>query len=326
MKFRNTAGAWKLLLVTSLLVGGAAHAGGLSDGGGKGVLCNDRLSTLDLFEARQRGLPILRGEGNFEEDLVRFGTEVFKHFNRENLGKNGKPAGEMVREVLHKTVISRFRAIPAGERLPSTSDATLPQLPSGCSVVQIATYRGDGTILLDVEYWRKLDSVERAALVVHEYIYHRARTSGSTTSDETRLVLGLIFSGKNPVPLFKPVWTAERVAWCLAGSSGTAAENFEFYVTDETDQGKNGIGIYFRRFKNVYVTAATWAFVPGVQIKDLIARTYPLRFATAKNLLSDEEWVFELGTDTSTESITVRAHQVGESTPPPSLGSCRLER
>jgi len=317
-----------LIFLGFLLLTRFAQAGGsIQSGGGKGILCGSTLATLDLFEARQRGLGILPGSGDFEADIGSFGAETYKHIADSNAGFDSPQLAEMLRKEMHDSIISHFRSIPKGQRLPLTGDATLPPLPDNCSAVQIAIYAENGSIYLDADYWSMLPPIERVALVVHEWIYYRARQyGGALNSDESRRVLGLIFSGKNPEPLLSPIWNADHIAWCMAGTKGTDRENYEFYAIDETQGNRSGVGIYFKEFKSSYLTSRVSVFLPGMTLEKLVSNRFSNTFGTATNHLFGKEWVFEMapGYD-STTNIELRAYVIGENPPPLSLGFCQLK-
>jgi hypothetical protein len=299
--------------------------GVVNGGGGKGVLCGNSLRTLDLYEAQLSGLPTPVSSGQLNEDLKIFGIEMAVHFAESPTELDDPKYREMVLEEMNKTIVSKFRDIPLGQRLPLTSDATPPQLGSNCQIVQIATYTQNQTIFRDKQYWDMLAPVEQAALIIHEWIYHRARQYGSLNSDETRKVLGMIFSGRNPEPLVGPIWNAKQTLWCGAGIEGTTQEIFEFYVIDEIQNGKLGVGVYFRAFKSVYLTSRTSTFIPKMNLDQFRKREFSVVSASVFNKIQNKNWVLELQPDTLKDYYALRGLAQTETAPPYSRGFCRYK-
>jgi len=316
-----------VLSCATLMVHTTSAAAGTKDGsGGKGVLCGGKLATLDLYEARAKGnYPVTLG--SFEEDLKNYGTEMAKHFAENSTEFSGPLARDMMLKVLKSEIVSRFRDIAPGQRLPLTTDATVPRLPSGCSEVQIAIYSDDeGVIHRDPEYWSKLAPIEQAALVIHEMIYHRAREYKIRTSDETRAVIGLLFSGRNPEPLLAPIWSAPKKIWCGAGVQKTSKEIYEMFGVDETRNGVVGVALYFRAFKSVYVTSRISTFLPGITLDQFMAKKFEPFNVVAQNDLLKKTWNV-LIYPSPNDNIVIRSVSPNDPLDKPdySIGFCRWE-
>lgn len=299
--------------------------GGVDGGGGKGILCGNELFTLDLFEARKNGLMPLSSFGSLSENLKKFGVELAKHFSESNDIFYDPQIETMILKEMNDSVVSRFQDIPTGTRLSLTNDATLPILPSHCQVVQIAVYAKDGTIHRDSEYWSKLNVVEQAALIVHEWIYHRARQYGALDSDESRKVLGHIFSGHNPEPLLAPLWSTKKKFWCGAGIQDTEQEIYEIFGKEEFRNGVTGTALYFRAFKSKYVTSRTVAFLPGITPEDFMEGRFQQVRITASNELMKHRWNLEITPEVKHSGYSLSAFDLGGTQPPQSHGFCKWE-
>ncbi len=83
-------------------------------------------------------------------------------------------------------------------KIPAVQDSNPKILPSAknCSLEQIAVYR-DGTNQVHFvgSIWNQLNSVNKAALLIHESLYRNLRGMGDTTSDRTRKLVAYLFGG-----------------------------------------------------------------------------------------------------------------------------------
>lgn len=127
--------------------------GGVDGGGGVGVVCGNHVSTLDLFEAKSRGVVLQKVNGDLDENLKFFGAKVSIHFAS---GPARTDPPEIMLDKINHNIISKFRDIPEGSYLKFFNDATLPVLPADCRFVQLAFYDDDKDILYrDLKYWSK---------------------------------------------------------------------------------------------------------------------------------------------------------------------------
>ncbi len=304
----------------------ASMTGGVDGGGGKGVLCGSSLMTLDLFEARLHGLHPQARETQLNENLKFFGMELAQHLAESLDGLQDPQIPELILKEMNQAVVARFRDLPPGQRLPLTNDATVPPLPDNCSIVQIAVYSQDGVIHRDAQYWNQLSLVEQTALILHEWIYHRARQYGALNSDESRKVIGMIFSGKNPEPLLSPFWAAGKKFWCGAGKQNSAQKLYEIFGVEEVRNGTPGIALYFRAFQSVYLASRTSAFLPGLTRDQFLSLNFQPMTVKVRNELMNTEWNFEIGPDAGFSSgYSLRAFANGEMSPEYSQGFCRAE-
>ncbi len=307
------------------------NQGGVDSGGGKGVRCGKKVTTLDLFEARSRGLIPLEKTDTLEGHLRFFGLELVKHFSESGKEFKDPQFSQVIYQELKTSILDRFQDIPRNTRLPMTADANLKiQIPEGCQLVQIAVMVKSGTIYRDTQYWSEMDPLEQSALVQHEFIYKRARQYQALYSDESRAVVGMIFSGNNPDPMFSPLWSTSKKIWCGAGRQNTSEEIFEFYGIDEThiDSSGNrnsGVRILYRGMKNIYMTSKTSVFFPGLTIEKILTGDFSTMGSIAKNSILNKKWLVEIAPDSSYPgSILTRAFEENRLVTPMSKGFCKL--
>lgn len=303
--------------------------GGVDGGGGIGVQCGDKVSTLDLYEARNKGFHLQAGSSSLDQNLKTFGMKLSLHFAR---GPSGFPYpsppdspafGEIMMTELKKDIVSKFQDIPAGTKLDHVYDATLPVLPASCQFVQIAFYDDVANkIYRDSEYWSKMDSLEQAALILHEFIYRRARRNGAMNSDETRKLIGRFFSDQSTEPLVSPIWNVKRKLWCGFGRLDKKSEIFDFYGIEETENKKIGTAFYFIVFKGVALTSRVRAFFPGIRLEMFRGRLQQDVSSSAIQKATSQVWKIDFFEDTSTRYSSMRASMNHENPPAISYGGC----
>jgi hypothetical protein len=253
----------------------AAFRGGMESGGGKGVLCGTHLRVLDLYEIEAvHGGVVSKKYKDLDSNLAVYGTDLAVYRNDSYIDPLDSTVRQSVLTFIKNEIFPKFSDIPVGNQLPLTSDATLPQLPMGCQVLQIAIYANDGMIYRDRHLWDMLDIQNQAALILHEGIYHEAKKQGAQTSDQTRLIVGLAFTEKLPEPMLKPIWSAAAPrVWC--GTDKTSPTQFEFFAINESRSGQQGIGIYFINFQGALPMERFSAFVPQMSTYDFFKSLRP---------------------------------------------------
>lgn len=283
--------------------------GTVDGGGGKGVVCTaadgtEIIKTLDLFESE-----IVRSEGtdpeissaNTLEDIAVVAVRKLTKLVRD-------PASLPIPDTELRTLVSGFlktefddRMRPQHTPLSLTTDATLPNLPSNCHVVQIAIWQPSGDIAVDLNFWDKLEVKEKAALKLHEYVYFYARKEGATTSDETRWLIGSAFSSRPLQPRFPESMFVPnaKVLWCYGGGGGAPYDgpNFELYTQEESESGVAGTAFYLHYTRAGQSQAynaftRTRAFVAGLALDQLKSGGWPpsIKF---QNFLRNYTWSFE---------------------------------
>lgn len=200
---------------------GGGGGGGTGDGGGgQGILCSEsakdprikgRLLLRDVFEAiTNNNLEMKRVPPSANDSPDKISAEAIKVLT-DSLKNYFGPASdrlEFTKEKNWNDIAEKIK--PTNQGLKLTADAnSFLDIPKECSFVQIASWAdsvGDdnnGTFYVDPELWQKLDQLNKAALLAHEYFYKQARSVGFTNSDFVRNKIGLLLSMKGLSPLFE---------------------------------------------------------------------------------------------------------------------------
>lgn len=302
--------------------------GGVDGGGGTGVMCGDQVSTLDLFEAQSSGLDLQTVSDDLDENIKYFGAKVSLHFALESGPADIPTPGiqsraDFMLKVMKKEIVSKFRDIPDNQRLAFFSDATLPSLPTNCHFVQLAYYDdGTNTLYRDPRYWSKMDVRNQTALIIHEYVYRRARRFKIKNSDETRKLIGHFFSLQPLEPLLSPLWNLKDNLWCTFGSPGRT-DLFEFYGKEETRGGQLGVAFYFDLFKNIFLTTRMSAFFPGYTLDQFTGGHFQKNTGSlAIQRMVSRDWVIEFSKDYESAMSGFRAYSKNSEIPRFSAGGC----
>ena len=192
-----------------------AHGGADGGGGGKGILCDGKLRTLDLYEAEEiHHLHIDRSQPDLQSALKAYFPKLANYVSPwlTNFDDRDIPAykhgGLEFTESSVELVTDHFQDIPEGTHLPLTQDATVWALPDNCRIVQVfvqykpllLNQNEDGwagspsKISRDGFYWNMLSPVDQAALILHELLYNIQGLRFGANSDPVRRVIGLLFS------------------------------------------------------------------------------------------------------------------------------------
>lgn len=283
-----------LTLITSF-----ALAGGGDAGGGKGVMCGEKLTVLDLyqedlqdFSSKTKALPA--------EILNKIGRRFIDHFFSKAVDKD-KILSELKSEFM---TLSNQPNVDWMSPLPWTEDATLPTLENGCRFVQLAIHRKIDSYMnrprvqftYDPHYWSKLDIINKFALFLHEYSYSQNRymaissnfSAMLASSDETRSVIGALFSGR----YITPIYSDDRHDGFCSFCEGNNKDCFEFYIDDKKVDGKSGVRLSFSIFKNFHTQSYTYAFVPDITTKDFFLKNR-YKFSILRWSLNPYKWKIE---------------------------------
>jgi hypothetical protein len=175
----------------------STFAGTRHGGGGMGILCGDRLRTLDLWEAEEvRGLTAGPEFSTLEEN------QAFYHLRLVQYFRQGAPNPELEEKLAQALVESSFRVLgvrqieKGTDDLPRSEDADLYEVPPGCVVVQVA-YMNDltGVLKLNSTYFDRLSYRDQTALILHEIIY-KLPAGVSTVFEKPNLI---VISGSDKV-------------------------------------------------------------------------------------------------------------------------------
>ncbi|KYG63745.1 hypothetical protein AZI86_13045 [Bdellovibrio bacteriovorus] len=193
--------------------------------GGQGVACSDStgnlfsVNSLDLYEASIiHGLTPATYEGlSYSEILNLLGQRV---------AETQSISATFVQDDLKK-IREKMQFLPSGVHLKPIEDSgDIPIITENCEIIQLANYLEDGTLLVDGDYWQKMDVRNRAALTLHEYIYKIMRYWSEKDSFYTRKVVAYLLSTEELVPI-KQGLDAKRYFYC----KDTESRKYEFYIT-----------------------------------------------------------------------------------------------
>ena len=211
--------------------------GGISEGGGKSVVCrNDKTKAiksaqvLDLYEAQyQWQLKIYRTNEPVDLQVRRAIAKL-------------KVSGIFDFATLStKEVTESLRFLNKGDRLQEIDDALAAVIPA-CPVEQLANYFNRQTVLVNSDIWKSMTNTDRAALIVHEAIYRFDRVNGAKDSRRARRIVGELFSDRNiftesPIPKLPSTY-----GYCTTiGVQKRGKPYTSFYYTPS----KGGYALYF---------------------------------------------------------------------------------
>lgn len=287
-----------LMLAALLVASLAAHAGPRVVGNGGDVLIcvqkDGRMTyrVLDVAEATDAlGLKLEdTGEMMVPEILSLWGKRLDKI-------RNFKPGtGE---SELKETYLS-MRLMSEGIGLKGVKDEgqlnldAVPISAAGCVVRQLANYLGKNQIYVNRMLWENLDEFNRAALVLHEWVYKIMRSYGDTDSLASRRIVGHLISTTPPADLYEGVPEALplRCRDSRVGAPFPQAGSFDFYAYRGTCKGLLcPTVLQFRMFKGRLQFSKT-----AIEISDLDFRRFTsMSSFTTMPVLYEQDII--LGTD-----------------------------
>ena len=180
------------LLSVFLLAPCLVWAGPRVGNGGKVLLCKDKPTEVyDYFEARdKRGFKLQVGSASQTAD--------------QNLQILLDRVAEVnpSRARLYRSWYSDFwkeTNLKSGIKIIDVPDVGVGEVPNGCEVAQVAAqmepvFAGDTRYLINKDIWDQMDTVQRAALVMHELILREAKLPENAHEDSyrTRYFNGLL--------------------------------------------------------------------------------------------------------------------------------------
>ena len=182
----QTYGVLAIMGALSITTQNLAHAGRDTGNGGVGIVCRNprgnilSVEMLDIYEGRIQNSLTYAAEPTDTD--VRIGMTEPKMISNPSF----------LREFQNE--LARVRAgwifLPRGTGLEPTNDAFPVINRRGCAFEQVANYTDEGQIYVDRELFSQMDSLNQAALYLHEAIYKLARNQvQETTSIRTRRIV-----------------------------------------------------------------------------------------------------------------------------------------
>ncbi len=245
--------------------------GTINGGGGRGMRCKDNgketIESLDLFEARALGLTLLPVPSS-EDAALDLAIELLAKHQRSPGMISHEQYVKVLKEVLKKKWLTKFRYLDGAKSLRMIDDSHEVIKQSGCEAVQIAVYY-ESTILIDKKLWDQLDNLSKAAVWLHELVYHMERQNGRTNSISTRILIGQLFSTKGSRPRMEGIPEDQKkhvqcTLWDERLSIGSA---FAYESADlENDPGTEMV---FYELPNTTAVLRISAFFRRVKLTDL---------------------------------------------------------
>ncbi|MCB0384741.1 MAG: hypothetical protein KDD43_05050 [Bdellovibrionales bacterium] len=181
------------LVVSHLLVFPLVAFGGNQVGnGGDAIICGDKVSLLDYYEAQARDKLEIGLENG--KDHLAIADKTIDRLKRLN-----PQLHRQYKRVLQK-IEGRLRFIDKAN-FRDVKDSFELAVPKGCLLEQMAIQREEGGIKLihiSKSLWDRLSQEHRAGLVLHEIIYEHFVFLGETDSVKARKFNSLISSKTFP--------------------------------------------------------------------------------------------------------------------------------
>ncbi|MCX6116196.1 MAG: hypothetical protein NT027_01540 [Proteobacteria bacterium] len=236
-----------LLGISSIALGEGAG----STGGGHAVVCRDQLGgsstveLLDLWEAKAAGKQIVAPTSDDEYEQYAAYLKRLRYV----LGGD-RPVKQT--DILHfqQEVDSLYHFIDDEEYLPTTSDfGEVPTLPSNCKIEQLATFFDrKPQVKVRLSLWNQLNSVHKAALLIHEVAAHQQRFGGKeNTTLLARRFVGQMFS-ENLQSAVLPIdaGVPSNAVKCTANEVESGEASF-FFVYPNPSDPQSGSILQFQR-------------------------------------------------------------------------------
>ena len=236
-----------------------AASGGESGGGGNAVVCKDELGKiesvelLDLFEGRTT-------EGLEYTDKLEMKIALQKSVDKLDQALSPKELSQTyiaypywifkggtgllpVMEYANH-FDSLFRVLPDDTGLPPLDDSHEIVVPKKCKIERLALYQGS-KILLDGSLWKKMNNINKAALILHEALYKYDRQlKGAKDSRNARKIVAKFMSNQKLENVLDGVpktgasqchafYQHDDAEW---GSAPLPSENIEFFVYWKNDK------------------------------------------------------------------------------------------
>ncbi len=169
----------KTIAILGTMLTLTAFAGDKGNGGGVHLCPGNRVEMYDLYE----------GVTRFNFTLPRTNDPVEAHLDRA-LAKIHNYYPAYARAAQEQLLYVRSHLLPRRNIvLERIDDANILMVDEGCSYQQLANWdEVSGNIFIKSEYYDRLDSLNVAALLLHEALYKvaRERSRETITSDKTR--------------------------------------------------------------------------------------------------------------------------------------------
>lgn len=192
------------------------------------------------------------------------------------------------------------------------------------NVVEEVNQKYEIKVYRDRELWDMMKPVDQVALLSHEWIYWMTRVAGGeASSDDTRYMIGKLFSGLETFERFSPICNKPQVVECFFFNSSPEPQMQSFYAASEVENGIPGTGIYFAVLRNQYVISRTRSFIPHVTPDSLLKSDDLQSVTEVAGPLFNRAWTMEYKIDSRLHQHSLRLTPAGQApTGNFSTGSC----
>ena len=177
-----------LILSGLLILPLTLFAGGTLGNGGNTLICPDKVTLLDFYEASSlRNITITEGSSQNSLDYnIQLILTKISHLDAPRALKYQKQWASFLNETL----------FVANTNLGTIDDSDHVYIPQNCKIQQTAIkliqrFAQDPKYVIDLDTWNQMDSVQQAGLVLHEFIYSEMNHS---TSQKARYYNSLLWS------------------------------------------------------------------------------------------------------------------------------------
>lgn len=275
------------------------YFGGVDGAGGQSVKCTDEQDasnvTYELWDFKESSILYnLNTKQKFNDmsvkDIVLDRVQHFAEVIDENLDQHRNDVTELM---------THLRFIKGADLKPIDDDASVI-LPDNCEVQQLANYHSKKNIFVSEEIYEKLDNVNKAGLVLHEYIYALERSRGAKTSTRTRRIVAYLFSQNEELEKVSFLTEADlKVAqFCSTDLLVSQQSRIDFYAVPQPDGSTR---LDFIRLGNQLQYSKTSTVIPGEFPSEFNDDRYILNsnFDNESEIrLSSEKSKFFIATDT----------------------------
>lgn len=260
--------------------------GGVDGGGGQVIVCYDKeviksVELLDIYEGK------LLENLEFKNEDLKYREYLEKLINKTQFQKTQALLSKSL------SIEKSFKFLPPKGRLRLITDADVIFIPEdnpeGCKIEQIANFQGFNRVFIVGDFWKLLSPMNKAALILHEYLWYIEREMGNKKSSRVRRTVARLFSSN-----FKPQYSLkplnQKVIHCYTRPvrfhDGFELSHEEFLV-NKNDRSEYQIDFLSHK-GSIILTRKYSPLIYGLDFEDLLLN---------KNKNSESTSYFNIYTD-----------------------------
>lgn len=240
----------------SILTAFSAKAANEIGNGGDAIFCEDgSVELLDLFEARNRGV-ILEGQNDSPQERALGKLHALAVLSTPE--RDSSIVGEALfsipylwAEAGHDSLWRNLDYVSNDFVFPAPTDrgTIRGEIPQGCHIVRVAHFEVEGKIFVKKEYYNRMDSLNQAALYLHELLYRGLRMGEKSnhlkphgSSEMIRSLVGDLLAAKVSLPQRFINFPAsdDSVAVCKSIEDGKVTYAFFLYKDSQSSDEYRG--------------------------------------------------------------------------------------